>query len=315
MDTATLLPFLVAIGTAGGIWLAMSMANKKPSRATERLDEIRNPAARNKGSNLTGESTDGMQGLLQKAAPALTKAVQPKTELEQSKLRVQLANAGYTKPTAPQMFLAIRAACMGVGLFLGLTSAAMFGLEGKGMLGVAALVGIGMMGPSFILRMQASSRISKLFLQMPDALDMMVVCCEAGLGLDAAMKKVSEEMDVVCPEMCHELGMALQQLNIGSPRREVLHELAVRTGLDDMRRLATVLIQADRFGTGMAAALRMQSDEMRTRRRHMAEEKAQQVAVKLILPLVLFIFPGIFVVLVGPAAIMMSESLVNGGLR
>ena len=314
MDLATLLPFLVAIGVTGGIWFTMSLAGDKPNRAAERLDEIRNPGARQKAADLTGESTDGVKGLLQKAAPTLSKAVQPKTELEQSALRVKLANAGYSSPSAPQLFLAVRAACMGAGLFLALTCGAFFGIEGYGFYGIAAFVIVGMLGPSMLLKIQASSRINKLFLQMPDALDMMVVCCEAGLGLDAAMKKVSEEMDVVCPEMCTELGMALQQLNIGSPRREVLHELAVRTGLDDMRRLATVLIQADRFGTGMASALRMQSDEMRTRRRHMAEEKAQQVAVKLILPLVLFIFPGIFVVLVGPAAIMMSQSLVNGGL-
>ena len=306
------LPFVVALAVTGGFWAVMSLLNnKKTSRAAERLEEIRNPGVRTQVADVTGANSEGMKGLLQKAAPTLSKAVQPKSELEQSKLRVDLANAGYSNPSAPQIFLAIRGVCMGVGLFAGLGSTLTLGLTRNGVIAMGVGVAIGMFGPSLFLRIQASSRIQRLFLQMPDALDMMVVCCEAGLGLDAAMKKVSDEMETVCPDMCTELKMALAQLNMGSPRREVLNELAVRTGLDDMRRLATVLIQADRFGTGMAGALRMQSDEMRTRRRQMAEEKAQKAAVKLILPLVLFIFPGIFVVLVGPAAVMMSEQLLN----
>ena len=101
------------------------------------------------------------------------------------------------------------------------------------------------------------------------------------------------------------------QLQMGRPRREVLHDLGVRTGVDDMRSLAAILIQADKFGSSIAKALRVQSDSMRVKRRQMAEEKAQQTAVKLIFPLVLFIFPGIFVVLVGPAAIQIMENLID----
>ena len=310
MDITTFLPLLVALSVAGGLWALISLTQQKSSRASERLDEIRNPGARTaKGPDVTGANKEGMTGLLQKAAPTLSKAVEPKTELEQNKLKVKLANAGYSNPAAVQLFLAVRAACMGVGLLLGLGGISVLGFGMNGFYAAGGGLMLGMLGPSLFIALRAKGRTGRLFLQMPDALDMMVVCCEAGLGLDAAMKKVSDEMYDVTPDMCEELKMALAQLNMGSPRREVLHELAVRTGLDDMRRLATVLIQADRFGTGMAGALRMQSDEMRTRRRHMAEERAQQVAVKLILPLILFIFPGIFVVLVGPAAILMANNL------
>ena len=306
----SLLPIAVAIAVAGCLWALISLLQPTNNRAAERLDEIRNPTARSKGPDVTGGSTEGMQGLLQKAAPTLSKAVQPKTELEQDKIRVKLTNAGYTSPAAVQIYFAARAICMGVGL---LGAAMMAGIMGTdtlvGMMCVGMCALLAMLGPSIILGGRAKARVQRIFLQMPDALDMMVVCCEAGLGLDAAMKKVSDEMHEVAPDICDEFKHALTQLHLGTARREVLHELAVRTGVDDMRRLATVLIQADRFGTGMASALRMQSDEMRTRRKHIAEEKAQQVAVKLILPLILFIFPGIFVVLVGPAALLMMREL------
>ena len=113
--------------------------------------------------------------------------------------------------------------------------------------------------------------------------------------------------------ICEEISLANLQLQMGRPRREVLHDLGVRTGVDDVRSLAAILIQADRFGSSIAQALRVQSDSMRTRRRQLAEEKAAKTAVQLIFPLVLFIFPAIFVVLVGPVAIQLQKTLLKGG--
>jgi tight adherence protein C len=139
----------------------------------------------------------------------------------------------------------------------------------------------------------------------------MVVCVESGLGLDAAMRKVTDEMRSHARVLADEFALANLQLQMGRPRREVLHDLGVRTGVDDMRSLAAILIQADRFGASIATALRVQSDSMRTRRRQIAEEKAAKTAVQLIFPLVLFIFPGIFVVLVGPAAVQISKKLLT----
>jgi tight adherence protein C len=125
------------------------------------------------------------------------------------------------------------------------------------------------------------------------------------------MRRISEELSMSAPEVCHELATANMQLQMGKPRRDVLHDLGVRTGVDDMRALVAILIQADRFGSSIAQALRVQSDSMRVKRRQLAEEKAQQTAVKMIFPLVLFIFPGIFVVLVGPAAIQIMENMLK----
>jgi tight adherence protein C len=121
---------------------------------------------------------------------------------------------------------------------------------------------------------------------------------------------VTDEMKGHAKTISEEFALANLQLQMGRPRREVLHDLGVRTGVDDVRSLAAILIQADRFGSSIAQALRVQSDSMRTRRRQLAEEKAAKTAVQLIFPLVLFIFPGIFVVLVGPAAINIANNLL-----
>jgi tight adherence protein C len=137
----------------------------------------------------------------------------------------------------------------------------------------------------------------------------MVVCVEAGLGLDQAMRKVAEELKKAYRVLAGEFALCNFQLQMGRPRSEVLHELGARTGVQDLRTLAGVLIQAEKFGSSVAQALRVQSDSMRTRRRQLAEEKAAKTAVKLIFPLVIFIFPGIFVVLVGPAAITMVREM------
>jgi len=171
------------------------------------------------------------------------------------------------------------------------------------------IAGIGFYLPSIGLWWLRRKRQMEIFLTLPDALDLLVVCVESGLGLDAAMRKVCEEMKVHAKIIAEELSLANFQLQMGRPRREVLHDLGVRTGVDDVRSLAAILIQADRFGSSIAQALRVQSDSMRTRRKQLAEEKAAKTAVQLIFPLVLFIFPGIFVVLVGPAAIAIMETM------
>jgi tight adherence protein C len=174
---------------------------------------------------------------------------------------------------------------------------------------VVVFGGLGFYVPVIVLWYLRSKRQQEIFLTLPDALDLMVVCVESGLGLDAAMRKVCDEMKDHAKVICEELSLANFQLQMGRPRREVLHDLGVRTGVDDVRSLAAILIQADRFGSSIAQALRVQSDSMRTRRKQLAEEKAAKTAVQLIFPLVLFIFPGIFVVLVGPAAIQISETM------
>ncbi len=308
----TLLPFAVFGAVTLFGWLLVDLLSRGKNRTHERLDELRDPRLRNREKSEGG----GVATLVQRAAPALSKALQPKTELEQNKLKVRLANAGYNGSGAPQLFLATKTTLLIVGGLLGVSYGLFrfgFGLD-QMMPRVTSFViggGLAFYIPEIVLKFMIKSRKEQIFLGLPDALDLLVVCVEAGLGLDAGMRRVSEELSDSHKAVCDELKLSNMQLQMGRPRREVLHDLGIRTGVDDMKALAAILIQADKFGSSISQALRVQSDGMRVKRRQLAEEKAQQTAVKMIFPLVLFIFPGIFVVLVGPAAIMLREGLLK----
>jgi tight adherence protein C len=308
MDFAHILPWAIFGLISFGAWALINAFGSRSSRAMERLEELRDPTLRNREQS----GKTGMGAVVEMAAPALSKALQPKTELEQSELKRRLANAGYNSPTAAQFFLAVKFALMVGGAILGggfgLVS---WGATQKGWTSIVVGAGLGFYLPEIFLWWVKRGRQERIFLQLPDTLDLLVVCVEAGLGLDAGMRRVCDELADTAPELVSEFGLANKQLQMGRPRREVLHDLGVRTGVDDMRSLVAILIQADKFGSSIAQALRVQSDSMRVKRRQIAEERAQQTAVKMIFPLVLFIFPGIFVVLVGPAAI----SLMNGLLK
>ncbi|HVV99532.1 MAG TPA: type II secretion system F family protein [Planctomycetaceae bacterium] len=306
MDFEKLLPWAIFGAFTFGAWALFNWLSAKRSRASERLEELRNPLMRGK------DAQKGVGKMLEQAAPTLSKALQPKTELEQSELKVRLANAGFNSPNAPSIFLAIKFASLMGGLVVGaIFGLARFGLTQNGLMSLVGIAGLGFYLPGLVLNLMKRSRQQKIFLSLPDALDLLVVCVEAGLGLDAGMRRVSDELEDMAPELCSEFHMANFQLQVGKPRREVLHDLGVRSGVDDLKALAAILIQADRFGSSVAQALRVQSDSMRVKRRQMAEEKAQKTSVQMIFPLVLFIFPGIFVVLVGPAAISMVNQLLT----
>ena len=163
--------------------------------------------------------------------------------------------------------------------------------------------------PEVVLWWLTKRRKEQIFLGLPDALDLMVVCVEAGLGLDQAMRRVVRGNEQVVSGHRRRIRPVQPAHADGPQPRASAAGTGQRSGVDDLRALASILIQADKFGSSIAQALRVQSDSMRTRRRQIAEEKAAKTAVKLIFPLVLFIFPGIFVVLVGPAAITMVREM------
>ena len=311
----TFLPFALFGMFAALAWWAMGLVATGKPRTLERLDELKNPGAR-RANSATAKKADAMARMLEKATPALAKPLAPKNEKELGKLKIKLANAGFRGESAGSIYLGLKFVGLLVGLFLG--GGTILGLAGVSQttLGAAiSLAGIFFYLPDIVVWFIGHGRKQAIFLGLPDALDLMVVCVEAGLGLDQAMRKVAEEMIKTYPIIAEEFGLANFHLQMGRPRHEVLHELGIRSGVSDLRALAAVLIQADKFGSSVAQALRVQSDSMRTRRSQLAEEKAAKTAVKLIFPLVLFIFPGIFVVLVGPAAITMMTQffpLMNG---
>jgi tight adherence protein C len=153
-------------------------------------------------------------------------------------------------------------------------------------------------------------RQEKILVGFPDALDLMVVCVEAGLGLDAAINRVGEEMKVSNALLSEEFRLLGLELRAGKTRRDALKNLGLRTGLEEVKSLMTLLIQTDKFGTSIAQALRVHSDSMRTKRYQRAEEMAAKLPVKLVFPLILFIFPALFVVIVGPAVIKIFRVLL-----
>jgi tight adherence protein C len=311
IEIETLIPIAIFGAFAAGAWWVLnSVAAGKP-RAVERLDELRDPSSRkSKNDDLAVRKTDTVTRVLEKASPALAKPLQPKSELELSKLKTKLANAGFRSESAGSVFLGFKFVGLLVGLLFGGGIIVTFmGIQQNSLISTVAVAGLMFYMPDIVVAVLGRNRKQAIFLGLPDALDLMVVCVEAGLALDQAMRKVSEEMKKSYRILAEEFAMSNFQLQMGRTRSEVLHELGLRTGVSDLRSLAGVLIQADKFGSSIAQALRVQSDSMRTRRRQMAEEKAAKTAVKLIFPLVLFIFPGIFVVLVGAAAISMVRQM------
>ena len=164
--------------------------------------------------------------------------------------------------------------------------------------------------PDLILRRRIARRKEEIFESFPDALDLITVCVEAGLALDAALLKVVEELRVSGTALCDELELLVLELRAGLSRDKALRNLALRTGVEDVDMLASMLIQADRFGTSIAESLRVQADTLRTRRRQRAEERAAKIAVKLLFPLIFFIFPSLMVVLLGSPALQFYRSLM-----
>mgnify|MGYP005842615933 CR=1 FL=1 len=309
-DEAYLVPLAVFGALSATIWLLLDwLAGGKP-RIEERLQEFRDPHLRRKKQETPRGTAEAVSRVLERATPALAKPLQPKTEQEFSRLRQRLAYAGFRSEGAATAFLGLKFLSLLAGAFLG-GGLLLFGSGSQSLLR-AGMIACGMFFlPDVLLAMMAKRRKQLIFLGLPDALDLLVVCVEAGLGLDQAMRKVAEEMKKSYRVIAQEFGLCNLQLQMGRPRHEALRELGQRTGVDDLRSLASILIQADKFGSSIAQALRVQSESMRTRRHQIAEEKAAKTAVKLIFPLVLFIFPGIFVVLVGPAAISYIRTMAT----
>jgi tight adherence protein C len=171
-------------------------------------------------------------------------------------------------------------------------------------------LGLGYLLPDMWLTWRVKSRQHKLRRALPDALDLLVICVEAGLGLDQALMKVSQDMRISHPELSEELQLVNMEMRIGKTRIDALRELARRTGLDDIKALVAMLIQTERFGTSIAQSLRVYSDDMRLKRRQRAEEMSAKTSVKMVPALVFFIFPALMVVILGPAIITLIRQLL-----
>lgn len=226
-----------------------------------------------------------------------------------SALRRELLHAGFRARNAAERYSAARA--LGA-IVLGLLAVLVGPREPAVLMGGVVLVAtaVGYYAPAVYVQRRLAARRRELLRTFPDALDLMVSCVEAGLGLDAALKRVGEEIAEGAPDLSRELGLVNLETNAGVPRAEALRHLADRTGLEDVASMVNVLVQAERYGTGVAQALRTHAELVRTRRMHRAEEAAQKVSPKLTVLLILFILPCLLAILVGPAAINVKNVLL-----
>lgn len=312
IDFTSILPFAAFAAIAIGFWVLADLFFNNKTKTESRLEQMKNRSlGKSDIVKSSGGAKEGITKLLEQASPKISEALQPKNEKEAGKLKQKLDEAGWRSENATQILSTLKVVSAGFGFFLG-GGVALFtnGLNTYSLTyALASLVGF-MLMPELLLRFFGAQRKQKLFLGLPDALDLMVVCVEAGLGMDQALRRVAEELLFTHPIVALEFKHCNHQLQMGSTRETVLMDLGRRNGVDDLKTLASVMIQVDKFGTSVGKALRVQSDAMRTRRRQIAEEKAAKTAVKLIFPLVLFIFPGIFVILVGPAALTMINEML-----
>lgn len=234
-------------------------------------------------------------------------AMAPRSTKEMGQLQQRLVSAGYRSREAIVVFFGIR---LGFAvLCFALTATPI--VVGRPNLAMAlAVCGLGYVLPSMVLARLAKRRQHRMRLGLPDALDLLVVSVEAGLGLDQALQRVAEELAFAHPDLCDELKLVNLELRAGTGRSEALHNLARRTALDDIASLVTMLVQTDKFGTSVAQSLRVHSETLRTKRRQRAEEAAAKTGAKMVFPLVICIFPSIWVVTLGPAVIKFIQVLM-----
>lgn len=224
----------------------------------------------------------------------------------------QIAEAGYRYENAVAVYLGLRV--LGALLFM-LLGAYLSGFLEDPLVRPLLIVAFALLGwmlPFILLKRKIRARKKALARGLADALDLMVVCVEAGLGVNQALMRVAEEMDRVSPEIADELTMVTLEMRAGTPREDALRNLSDRTGNEDVRSWVNMMIQTDKFGTSIADSLRIHSDTLRTKRQQRAEEEAAKLTVKMLIPLVLFVFPAIFIVILGPAFISLSEFFGGG---
>jgi tight adherence protein C len=229
-----------------------------------------------------------------------------------SEMRQRMIRAGVQNPDAPYIFFGARILLPPALGGLGLLFAPALG--GLGMLGVLWLAATGWVGPSFWLDRRIKKRQKEIRRALADALDLMVTCVEAGLGINQAIVRVAEEIRHISAELSKELTLVNLEIRAGRPREEALRNLGERTGVEELRELSAVLIQTDRFGTSVAQALRVHAETLRVKRRQQAEEEAAKTAIKILFPVLFCIFPLLFVVIIGPGAIKIYEALIKGGI-
>lgn len=295
---------LIFVAVAVGAYTLLAVLNAPPE--ARRLEAVvQSPQA--------ASPLGGAKGGLQQALEPFAKLSVPTEKWESSPLRVRFLNAGMRGASAPVVFFAAKSLLTFVipGAFLLYVGTVGLDLQPRILLLVfVMLAAIGYYLPNVVLARLVAHRERELFEVFPDALDLIRVCVEAGLGLDAAIARVGEELRMQSTSLYEELHLVSLELRAGASRERALRNLSLRAGLEDVDALVAMLVQADRFGTSISDSLRVHSEGLRLKRRQQAEEAAAKVPVKLLFPLIFCILPAMFVVLLGPAVINVIRLLM-----
>jgi len=296
---------------AGGVMVVYWLMFRPMTATAERLQEIQD--SRSVAAAVATLDNRTAPTLVERIAEPLNRLVPP-SAAGAHKLQKKLMQAGYRAANAPLIFRAVQLLMMvflPVMLLLIWTALAR-PLNGVALPALCALAA-GFLLPRFALNRMITNRKLRISWGLADALDLMVISMEAGLGLNAAMLRVCEELMEVHPDISKEFEIVNLEIRVGRERSEALRNLAERTGVEDLNSLVGMMIQADRFGTSIARAVRVYSDSLRTKRRQRAEQAAQKAAFKLLLPLGALLFPTIFIIILGPALLNISDML--GGVK
>jgi tight adherence protein C len=294
----------ITFGSIGLYWLFTRRGNP----IIQRLKSVENP----KGEARSTIFVEPEENLAERVARPLN-WLAPPSITEGQKLQRQMLMAGYYSHKAPPVYRAIQIASMfGFPILAAATFLLMAQPFGRVMVGGTVAFIIGFFLPRFVLKKMIKRRQERLSWGLADALDLMVVSMEAGLGMNAALMRVSEELKEPHPEISCEFEMVNLEMRVGRDRLQALRNLSDRTGVDDLRGFVAMLIQADRFGASMGRAVRIYSTALRTKRRQRAEQAAQKAAVKLLLPLTCFLFPTLFIIILGPAALSLMDAFSGG---
>ena len=295
----------ITLGMMGVYWLLY----RPQSAATERLKRLGQQQSAPSGAAISLDDDGRGAELAQRLASPLSKLLPP-SAAEAQKLQKQLMHAGFRSDSAPIVFRGIQlAALAGFPATVAIVCAILAKPISSALLWILLSFVVGFVLPRYILGRMIRTRQQYVRWGLADALDLMVISIEAGLGLNAAMMRVSSELKDVHPDISDEFELANLEIRVGRERDEALRNLAERTGVDDLHSLVAMLIQTDRFGTSIAKAIRAFSDALRTKRRQRAEQAAQKAAVKLLLPLACFLFPTLFIAILGPAALSLIDTL------
>jgi tight adherence protein C len=296
----------ISLGMLGVYWLVY----KPQSAATERLRRMNgNDGVTANAQPLVMPDERPATDIAQRLASPLNKLLPP-SAIEARKLQKQLMHAGFRSQEAPIIYRAIQLASMaGFPLIVAGVCAFLARPLQSALVYIILAFVVGFILPRYFLGRVTRNRQRELRWGLADALDLMVISVEAGLGLNAAMMKVASELRDVHSVIAIEFELANLEIRVGRDRDEALRNLAERTGVDDLRSLVAMLIQTDKFGTSIAKGLRVFSDSLRTKRRQRAEQEAQKAAVKLLLPLACFLFPTLFIAILGPAALNLMDVL------